>query len=212
MTPGPLLFRRTFGPLLVLAIGAGVVAAMVAAKIRPGVEVSLSFTVPLPATIGEAGIGRTARLEDGGAQAVRAAEIFAETLVGWLGSPDVVSVAYERAGVPFPHPSVRRLSRAFTARRIGGQVVIVDFRAISSEEGERLAAAVVSEVEARTSALNAHAQDVVFRPGTAKPLIVSVEYSPLVRGAVTALVVGVLGYSLILLWDFLRSPPLDSRQ
>lgn len=206
MTPGNLLFRRAFAPLLVLAVGAGVVAAGVTMKRDPGVEVSLSFTVPLPTIHGRRDIGGVARLEDGGVQAVRAAEIFADTLVGWLSSPDVVARAYERAGVAFPRPSVRRLSRAFTARRIGGQVAVVEFRAISSEEGERLAAAVISEVEARTSRLNAHAQDVVFRLGTSKPLIVPVQYSPLVRGAVAALVMAVLGYSLVLFWDFLRTP------
>lgn len=210
MTPWNLLLRRTFAPLLILAVGAGVVAAGVTKTLDPGVEVSLSFTVPLPSTTGVTRIGGAARLEDGGVQAVRAAEVFAETLVGWLGSPDVVSLAYERAGIVFPSLSVRRLSRAFTARRAGGQVVAVEFRARSSEEGERLAAAVVSEVESRTSALNAHVQDVVFRLGTAKPLIVPVQYSPLVRGTITALVVSVLGYSLVLFWDFLRSPPLEA--
>lgn len=205
MTPAALLLRRSLGPLLVVAVGAGVVAAALAARARPGVDVALAFTVPVPS--GPSAVRPAAeRAEDAARETLRAAEVFADTLAGWLASPDFVARVYARAGVTFPGVSVRRLSRAFVAHRLGGQAVDVRFRARSHEEARALAQAVVGEIGERADAFNAGTRQRAFRALPAEPLIVPVNVSPLLRGLVAGIVVFVLGMNGVLLWDFLRSP------
>lgn len=205
MTPAALLLRRSLVPLLVAAVGAGVVAAALAARARPGVDVALAFTVPVPSGPAPSR-SVTGRTEDTALETVRAAEIFVDTLAGWLASPDFVARVYARAGATFPRVSVRRLSRAFAAHQLGGQAVDVRFRARSDEEARALAQAVVGEIGERADTFSAGTRQRAFRALPAEPLIVPVSVSPLLRGLVAGIVVFVLGMNGVLLWDFLRSP------
>lgn len=200
MTPAPVLLRRTLGPILLGAVVAGIIAASVSRRQAPGVDATLTFTVPAPA--------RTASVsseQETAFESLQAAELFAETLTGWLASPDFVSAVYQRASVAFAQPSVRRFSRAFVAKKRGGQVVDVGFRAQSSEEASALARAIAAEVTERTNALNTEKSPWRFEALAGTPLIVPVRVLPAVRGLVAAVVVLVVGINLVLLWDFLQS-------
>ncbi len=207
MTPGPLLLKQTLIPLLLVSAAAGLTSAVIARRSAPGLDVSLSFTVPATSAPRTVPAARTSGTEETAFESLQAAELFAETLTGWLVGPDFVAEVYARAGVPVPQgASVRRLSRAFAAQKRGGQVADVRFHARSTEEARALAGAVRAEAEERTTQFNLAGQALTFRVLSGEPLLVPVPVSPPIRGAVAALVVFVSGFSLVLLWDFLRAP------
>lgn len=204
MTSAAVLLRRTLGPLVFLSLAAGVLAAIITSRTPPGVEVALTLTAPSPtrASVRNAAGGT----EDTTFEALQSAELFAYTLSGWTTSPEFTAAVYRRAGIPFPRASVRRLSGAFTAVKRGGPVIDVSFRTQSETDGQKLAQALVEEIQTRTAAFTAATGGLRFVVTASDPLVIVVQHSPLVRGLVAALVVGVLGVNLILLKDFLRSP------
>lgn len=206
MTSVALLLRRTLGPLLATALVAALVTAALTRRQPGAVDVALSFTV-LPS---ERVLVRTSGQEpatESTVDALRAADLFAETLAGWLTSPDLAVAAYRRAMVEFPALPAQRLDRLLTAQKRGGQVVIARYRARSESEGKALASAVVTEVNVRTEAFNEGGGRTSFAVTSAGPVITPRVASPVLRGAVAGIVVLLLGINAVLLWDFLRSAP-----
>lgn len=205
MTPAALLLRRALGPLLLISVVTGVAVGIVSRRTNPGVEAALTLTVPAP--VRESPSNRTpSGATETAFEALQSAEIFAETLAGWLTSPDFVAAVYARAGVVFQRVTVRRLGRAFTAVKRGGPVVDVHFRAPSADEARAIARAVVTEIQERTAAFSSVTGGPVFRVTTSEPLVIPVLVSPLLRALVGGVVAFVLGLNLVLLGDFLRSP------
>lgn len=202
MTPGPVLLRRSVPPLVLVSLLAGLVAAGVAARQPEWVEVALGFSVPLPEERRPAGAGAAPAAAD----PVEAADLFAQTVAGWLASPDVIADAYRRAGLPLPEGGVRKLSRLVAAQQRGGQVVDVRFRARTVEEGQTLAAALRETLTERAAALTGQNPSLAFRLETSEPLVVPVRPQPATRGVVAAIVTFVFGVNLVFLWDVLRSP------
>lgn len=209
MTPAALLVRRTLGPLLVTAVAAALITAAVTRRQSREVEVTVSFTVTPPERIlvrlsgGEPATESTVDV-------LRAADLFTETLVGWLTSPDVVTATYTRAQVELPSLSAVRLDRLFTAQRRGGQVVLARYRARSEGEAMALASAIVAEVKGRTASFNEGVRPASFTVTSARPVITPVVLSPVIRGAVAGIVVLLLGINAVLLWDFLKTAPPGS--
>lgn len=207
MTPAVLLFRRFFGTLVLLSVVAGLVTGFVQSRMNPGVDVSLTLTVPSPTRQSVPRDRSGDALWETTFEALQSAELFAHALSGWLTSPDFVAAVYTRAGLTFPGATVRRLSRAFTAIKSGGPVVEVRFRVPSVEHGEALARAVIAEIQGRTTAFNAATGDLTFRVTASDPLVIPVLVSPPLRGLVAGIVTLVIGVNLMLLQDFLRSSP-----
>lgn len=204
MTPAAVLLRRTLGPLLLVAVIAGVVAGIVSGRQRPGVEAALTLTVPSPARQRSGNASPGGNAEDTAFEALQSAELFSETLTGWLTSPDFVARVYARAHVAFPRPTTRRLSRAFTAVKRGGPVVDVRFRSRSKEEAGSIVRSLVDELRERRETFNAATGGQRFQTTASDPLIIPVQTSPPLRGVVAGVVAFALGLNLVLLWDFLR--------
>lgn len=200
MTPAAALVRRAGTPLLLSSLVGGVIAAFLAARQPPIVEVVQSFVVPLAEAQGT-------RPDQG--NPVEATDLFVGTLTGWLTSPDFVAKAYERARVGGAPSSVRSLSRAFVAQRRGGQVVDVRFQAALSADAQALARAVREEVAERASALTKGPSTPAFRVMALEPLVLPVRPQPLLRGLVAFIVLFFLGLNLVFFADFLRTPRAD---
>lgn len=200
MTPGTVLLRRSVPPLVLVSLLAGVVAAGIAARQPERVDIALGFTVPLPEERRSAGANQVPTAVN----PVEAATLFAETVAGWLASPDVIADAYRRANLPRPQGSVRALARLVTAQQRGGQVVDVRFRARTPEEGRALAEALRETLAERAAALTDRTPLLPFRLEAGEPLIVPVRPQPMLRGLVATIVVFVIGINLVFLWDVLR--------
>lgn len=207
MTPAAVLLRRSLGPLLLVAVLAGVASAVVSAKVSRAFEAALTLTVPSPVRESPRSGRAAGGKEDTAFEALQSAELFAETLQGWLSSPDFAAAVYARANVAFQRTSVRQLSRAFTAVKRGGPVVDVRLRARSAEEGRAMTRALVEEVGARVEAFNAETGGSGFRATASEPIVIPVYTSPPLRGIVAGVVAFVLGINLVFLRDFLRPAP-----
>lgn len=206
MTPARILLRRTLGPLLALALVGGIAVGIATARQPPRVDGIIGFVVPIPAQ------ETKQTLSDlGGSDPIEAAGLFVGTLSGWLASPEFAHEVYRRASLPEPATSVRKLSRVFEARRRGGQVVDVNFRAKSADEAERISRALRDEVSERASAFSGSEQALSFRAVAGEPLVVPVQQNPLLRGLVAGVVILVVGLNAVFLWDFLRTPPTEPR-
>lgn len=206
MTPALVLLRRAVGPLTLVSVVAGLTTGIVSARQNPGVDVALTFTVPSPTRPAVRDV-RPGAPEETAFEALQSAELFVQALSVWLTSPDFVAVVYRRANLTFPRATVRRLSRAFTAATRGGPVVDVRFRAPSQADGQALAQAAIAEIQERTTTFNTATGGLTFRVTASEPLVISVRVSPLLRGLVAGIVALVVGVNLVLLRDFLRSPP-----
>lgn len=206
MTPAAILLRRTLVPLAGMAVVAGFVTAWITMRSSPGVEATLTFTIypPEQALLRREEGGRSA---DTSFEILRAADLFTETVTGWLSGPDFVADVYQRARVEFPDVSIARLSRAFAAQKRGGHVAAVRFHARSPEEARALATAATAELAERTEAFNREARSLSLHVAPSEPLIVPVRLSPAIRGATAGLVVFVLALNAVLLWDFVRTSP-----
>jgi capsular polysaccharide biosynthesis protein len=141
---------------------------------------------------------------------VAATDLFVGTLSGWLSSPDFAAKVYQRASLPAPATSVRKLGRVFTVQRHGGQVVGVRFRARTADDATRIANALRDEVGERSTALAAGSPTFAFRVSVGEPLVVPVRPYPALRGLISGIVILAVGLNAVFLRDFLRSPSVPS--
>jgi hypothetical protein len=200
MTPIRTLLRRSFSTLLLLAAAAALITAFLVPRLPKGVDVALTFTVPIPHR------PPSGEYEFDGFYALQATDLFAETLAGWLTSPNFVAEVYRRTGLPQPASSVRRLNRVFTARKISGQLVELRFRARSEEEAHRLLTEITEVVAERTENFNEEGRaSLTFAITAENPLIIPVHRSAPLRALVAAIVAFVLAANVVVFWDVLRS-------
>ena len=205
MTPVTALLRRTIVPVTLVGVGAGVLAAWITARQPAGVEATLTFTIYPP--VSEVLRRGTGERGDSVFETLRAADVFADTVAGWLSAPEFVAEVYRRAQHDVPQTSISRLGRTFIAQKRGSQSASVRFRAPSSADAEALTKAAVAEVAERTDAFNRETQPLAFRVVAAEPLILPVRPAPLLRGAVAGMVAFIFALNAVLLWDILRESP-----
>lgn len=200
MTPVPLLLRRHAGSILLLAAVAAVVTAIVVPRLPPGVDAVLTFTVHIPER------PPSGEYEFDGFYALQATDLFAETLAGWMTSPQFVAEVYSRTGLPQPAASVRQLGRVFTARKVSGQLVELKFRARAADDAARLSREASIVLGQRTERFNAAGKgSQEFSAVSAEPLIIPVRRSAPLRALVSALITAVVAANILLFWDAMKT-------
>lgn len=200
MTPTVQLLRTWWRTIALLAAASAAVAAIVTMRLPDGVDVVQTFTIPIPER------PPTNEYEFDGFYAIQATERFADTLAGWLSSPDLVAEVYRRAELPSPTSSIRRLASVFTTRRLSGQVVEVRFQASDEEHARTILAAVNDVVEDRTDTVNQDRQrSLTLRVVPEQPLILPILRSVGLRALVAAFVTAVVTASVLLFWDAWRT-------
>lgn len=200
MTSAPQLLRAWWRTIALLAAVAAAVTAIVTLRLPPSVDVAQTFTIPIPDR------PASGEYEFDGFYAIQATERFADTLAGWLSSPDLVADVYRRAELAAPASTVRRLGRVFTTRRLFGQVVEVQFRTADEKSARALLAAITEVVGDRTDTFNqGRQQRLVFHVVPEQPLLLPVLRSASLRALVAAFVIIVVSASLLLFWDAWRA-------
>lgn len=196
MTPTPQLLRTWWRTIALLAAVAAAVTAIVTTRLPDGVDVVQTFTIPIPER------PPSNEYEFDGFYAIQATERFADTLAGWLSSPDLVAEVYRRAELPSPASSIRRLANVFTTRRLSGQVVEVRFQASTEEQARTILTAVKNVIEDRTDTVNQDRQrGLVLHTVPEQPLLLPILRSIGLRALVAAFVTIVMSASLLLFWD-----------
>lgn len=82
---------------------------------------------------------------------IQASSLFADTLAAWLSSPDTAKEIYEKAGLPVPDVSLKKLSRIFKPRRQPPVTLNVTVKDQDRSKAERLVNAAVQVMNDRVT-------------------------------------------------------------
>lgn len=146
MRPLETLRRKPALGLAAAALLGAVLAALAARAWPTRYETTLDFVIDRPAP------QETADYAYDGYYALRASELFADTLIGWFSTPSFVKSVLTRAESA-PPADAALPARLFRAKRYSSQLVVVRFSAKAPEAAAALAAAAAAEASDRTSRL-----------------------------------------------------------
>lgn len=81
---------------------------------------------------------------------IQASSLYADTLTAWLSSPSTSKEIYEKAGLPVPEVSLKKLGRIFKPRRLPPVTLGVTVIDTDRDKAERLVNAAVAIMEQKT--------------------------------------------------------------
>jgi|GEM_PF-2491310 len=90
----------------------------------------------------------------GGYYAIQASELFVNTIIGWLKTPEIAADIYKKAGVRLVPEEIPALVKKIQARKIPPQNIEITLKDPNSSQALRLAEAVVAVIQERTDSIN----------------------------------------------------------
>jgi len=129
-----------------------------------------------------------------GYYAIKASELFSDTVKQWLESPEVVVEIYKKAEIDLELTSLRKLRKIFSAYKMSPQYVEVRFKAKNKEEAQKVTNTIPLVLQGKTHELTGAAKDVSFNIRGANPVIVENIPKPLLNsliGLISGFVLGV---------------------
>lgn len=136
-----------FKTVLLFAIIGGLAGFSLAKLMPPSARVSLAFT------IAEQSRQETTDYSYDGYYSLRASELVADTLISWLSTPSVIKDIYAASGIAIGDDrAFAEAGRAFRAKKLSSQNVVVSFSAPDAAVAAKLArqtAVILSERAAR---------------------------------------------------------------
>lgn len=82
---------------------------------------------------------------------IQASSLFADTLTAWLSSPGTTKEIFEKAALPVPEVSLRKLGKIFKPRRLPPVTLGITVIDRDKEKAERLVRAAVSVIDDKTA-------------------------------------------------------------
>jgi hypothetical protein len=164
----PEFLRRPWRAILACASAAAILAWLLAPLLAEALE---RHEVTLAFTINQRPRQETKEYAYDGYYALRASELFADTLIGWFQTPSVVKGIYEGNAAVEADPA--SAVRNFRAKKYSSQTVVVRFRERFRSVAEAMAERAVAIVTAKTEELNRDARgDSLFVLVPAEPIVV----------------------------------------
>ena len=128
--------------------------------------------------------------------AIQANDLFANTIVGWLKSPEIVVAIYKEAGVKFPVKNLRKLEKFFKAFKTSPHSVEVKFKSKTKKDAQSIAKTVVSVLKKKTTTISRISQEeIVFSVVGSDPVIVEKKPNLILNtivGVISGLLLGIL--------------------
>lgn len=93
---------------------------------------------------------------------LQADERFADTVVRWLGSPRIISDIFEQVQTQMTQRGSRPLAQVFEAQRLSSQMIQVTYNAENVSAAQAIAHALLTRINAETSALNKDQQEAAW--------------------------------------------------
>lgn len=90
---------------------------------------------------------------------VQADEKFSQTIEQWLQYPGIVSEIFDKAGLEKSGKSMGQLAKSFSAERISPESVLVKFSAQNENDAKKIADAIGTVADEKTSEINSQAKD-----------------------------------------------------
>ena len=185
------LRRHPWRSVILTALIGAFAAALVAMNLPPATRVSLSFTINQRQQA-------TTDYSYDGYYALRAAELFADTVISWFSTPASVSDIYRTAVIALPEEEAAAAAGRFRAKKLSAQVVTVSYAEKDRGRAEALAKAGVAIAAARTAELNRNAEGrSLFELIAADPIISASRFPP-ERAAIVGFLLGLAGGALAL--------------
>ncbi len=163
-------YLAIIGKNLFFIIGLGVIAAIaggVFAFFQPATfSTSLSFVIK-----------QTARQETPDYQydqyyALQSSDLFAQTIVSWLESPEVATQVLKSSEVDISLQNIKKLSKFFKVKKESSQLVSVKFSAKTEEEAKKISTRLSEIINERSRALYQEQKNAaVFSAEAGSPLI-----------------------------------------
>lgn len=186
------ILARPLASLLLFAAIGGLCGYGLSKTLRPSTRVSLAFT------IAEQARQETADYSYDGYYSLRASELVADTLISWLSTPSVIKDIYAGAGIAIGDDrAFAEAGRAFRAKKLSSQNVVVTFSAPDPGTAAKLAgqtAGILSERAARL-ALSPKDQS-LFLVTPSEPVIAAAALPPAAAAAAGLLIGAFLGFAV----------------
>jgi hypothetical protein len=188
---------------IILSALVGAVVASALAAVWP-----TRYRVSLALTIDQRPRAAAAEYDYDGYYALRATELFADTVIGWLAMPTVISDVYAKAGLAPSEEESMRLTRQFNAKRYSSQSVLVRFDGKDRALAATVAKAVGDVIAARAAELQRNAKgEPLFEVRPSHPIIA--ESSPSVpRAALIGFMIAAIAAALAA-W-FMKPPSVET--
>lgn len=139
-----------------------------------------------------------------GYYAIKAAELFSDTIKQWLESPEVVVEIYKQAEIDLTLKSLRKLRKKFTAYKMSSQYVEVRFKAKERAEAQEVSRAITKVLQSKTQELTGATKDISFSIKGANSVIVENIPKPLLNGLIGLVSGFVLGLFIIFFKEYYR--------
>jgi len=176
--------------LLCAALGA-LFGAGISRAMPKSTRVSLAFT------IAEQSRQETADYSYDGYYSLRASELVADTMISWLSTPSVIKDIYAGAGEAIGDDrAFTEAGRAFRAKKLSSQNVVVTFSASDADSAAKLAAQTAKILSERAARLALSPKDESLFLVTASEPVIADASLPMPAAAAAGLLVGAfLGFA-----------------
>lgn len=174
--------------------------AFVFSAIRP-----ITYETSLSLLISRTTIQETEDYKYDGYYAIQANDLFANTTVGWLKSPEIVVAIYKEAGVSLSAENLRKLEKNFKAFKTSPHSVEVKFKSKTKKDAQSVVKAAVSVLEKKTKIIGRTSQEeIAFSIIGSEPVIV--EKKPnLILNTMVGLISGIfLGILLVFSKEYFK--------
>jgi capsular polysaccharide biosynthesis protein len=128
--------------------------------------------------------------------ALKASEMFVDSMAKWFSNPEFIIQIYKKAEVDISSASLRNLKKKIKANKMSAQYLEIKFKANTRKESEKISSAISSTIKERSKSLGwTEAKENIFSIKTNEPIIV--EKNPLVFlntliGLFSGLFIGIL--------------------
>jgi len=138
-----------------------------------------------------------------GYYAIKAAELFSDTVKQWLESPEVVIEIYKKAGIDLEIESLRKLGKKLKAYKMSPQYVEVRFKAEEREKAQKISSVISSVLQSRAQQLTWNSGDLAFYIRAISPVIVANIPKPLFNSLIGLISGFVLGIFVVFFKEYL---------
>lgn len=185
------MLAKPLASVLVCAVVGGLAGFALSRLMPPSARVSLAFT------IAEQSRQETADYSYDGYYSLQASALVADTMISWLSTPSVIKDIYAGAGIAIGDDrAFAEAGRAFRAKKLSSQNVVVSFSAPDAATAAKLAAQTAKILSERAARLALSPKDQsLFLVTPSEPVIADASLPPAASAAAGILIGAFLGFA-----------------
>lgn len=191
--------RRSFLVIILLSVGASLMAGVLASRAAKDWRVYYSYVVSM------AEREQKSDFRFDGYYALQATDLFTETLAAWVTTPEVIVAAHAAARLPLPSQDSRVIGQLVEAKQSAPQLVQVTVKGSDQAHAKKLAEGLITVMKERVAAYHEQAtSELTFSVVASEPWVGSREISRWVVAAATFIFVCLAGINVVLMREALR--------